>query len=96
MKEDNDFPEDIYAIERAAKNVSSSDQFIEFLSFLREEILKDSEAERRFQLEFLSVILGELKYCAKFSDRENQTINLPDQPDWNWLARLFLIGAFEN
>ena len=94
--DDDEFPEEIYAIDKAAKKVSLGRDFIEFLFTLEEEILKDSEAERRFQLEFLSVIAGELRYCEKFPDRQNETMNLPNQSDWNWLARLFLIGAFEN
>ena len=96
MDDEDDSVGGIYEINRAADNVQTKQEFLDFLDMLREEIVKDREAEKRFQLEFLSVVVGELKFCQKFSCIENETIDFPDNPDWNWLARLFLVGAFEN
>jgi hypothetical protein len=93
---DDESLKEFYAMEHAAENVRSGQDFVEFLELLQKEIIKDDELEKRRQLEFITVIQGELNYCLKFPDRKNLTIELPDQPDWAWLAQLFRVGAFEN
>jgi hypothetical protein len=80
----------------AAGRVKSGSEFVKFLDMLQKEVREDDELERRPQLEFFQVIDAKLNYCLKFADYEDAGIELPEQPDWNWLARLFFVGAFEN
>jgi hypothetical protein len=80
----------------AAGRVKSGPEFVKFLDMLQKEVREDDELERRLQLEFFQVIEGRLNYCLKFGEYEDAAIELPDEPDWNWLARLFFAGAFEN
>jgi hypothetical protein len=94
--DDEKYLEELYAIVNAAKKVKTGEDFIEFLDILDKEIRKDNEAEERLQLEFIDVISSKLKFQIKFPDSAHHVIEMPKDPDWNWLARLFLTGALEN
>lgn len=85
----------LYEIDNKAANVTSCQNFIEFLEMLNNEVLEDDEARERLQLEFFNVMRRALNYSRKFPDKDVD-IEIPDEPDWIWLARLFIIGAFEN
>jgi hypothetical protein len=76
-------------------SVESCGDFIEFLEMLNKEILDDDEVDKRLQLEFFDNIRRKLNFSQRFPEH-SLLIECPDQPDWNWLARLFKIGAFEN
>jgi hypothetical protein len=78
------------------EGIKSGEDFIYFLGMIEKEVLEDDEVDNRLQLEFTHVIARKLNFTAKLPDRESLTIAMPDQPDWNCLARLFLVGSFEN
>lgn len=97
MTDDNDeLLNVLYAIENAAESVKSGEDFANFLGMLEKEIMEEDEADKRLQLEIIHVIARKLNFAARLPDHENPSIEMPDRPDWNWLARLFLVGSFEN
>jgi len=93
--EENDEFLGLYEINNKANGVKSCQDFIEFLDMLQKEILEDDEVDKRLQLEFFNNVRRKLNF-AKNVPQIDHLIEIPDQPDWCWLARLFLVGAFEN
>ncbi len=83
-------------IEDLAKSVVTFQDFQNFLNAIEKEILEDDEANERLQIEFLRVTARKLGFSSRFPNLEDLDIEIPDQPDWNWLARLLVIGVFEN
>ena len=83
-------------IDEEAEKVASLDDFVRFLGVLEKEIQEDDEAPTRLQSEFIHVVAGQLRFAARFSDDDELNIEAPEQPDWNWLARMFVVGVFEN
>lgn len=83
-------------IEELAKSVITFQDFQNFLSAIEKEILEDDEANERLQIEFLRVTARKLGFSSRFPNLEDLDIEIPDQPDWNWFARLFVIGVFSN
>lgn len=95
MNEDYESDPELYAIEIKADRTESAEDFIEFLELLQKEVLDEDEVDKRLQVEFFHILRRKLRYAHSSPDHDHQ-IEIPDQPDWNWLARLFLVGAFEN
>lgn len=62
---------------------------------LKKEVMEDDEVDARLQIEFFHLLERNLRYAQRFPDHDLQ-IEIPDRPDWKWLAQLFLVGAFEN
>ena len=93
-KEYDEYP-GLEELEEKISSVESSQDFIEFLEMLNKEILEDDELDKRLQLEFFHIVRRKLNYASRFPDHD-VSIEIPDQIDWKWLARLFQIGAFEN
>ena len=87
--------DDVY-IGKVASKVATFDDFLKFLTTLRREIEDDSEASARLQGVFFQVVDEDLNFAVQFPDLDGECIEVPNQPDWNWLARLFVVGAFEN
>jgi len=96
MEEDEEYLAELYAIERAAEGVQTAENFIEFLRKLQAEIEEDDELIERTQNEFFRVLETKLNVSLKSPERDNYIEEVPDNPDWNWLAHLFLVGAFQN
>jgi hypothetical protein len=94
-EESQEFLDELYAIENKANSVETCQNFIEFLDMLQKEILKEDEVDKRLQTEFFDVVRRNLTYSQRFPNHD-LSIEIPPRPDWNWLARLFLVGAFEN
>ena len=77
-----------------AKRVSSKDEFLELVKLLAKNGEEFDEFGERTAVEFLTVIHEKLEFAHEFPSTED--IELPDEPSWNWLARLFVVGAFDN
>lgn len=77
-----------------ADRVSSGEEFLEVLKQLVEKEETFSEFGERSATEFVTVIHEKLEFAREFPSPED--IEFPDEPDWNWLARLFMVGAFDN
>lgn len=96
MTDDDDrFLGEIFEVNEVTKNIKSGRDFVEFLGMLEKEILEDDEVDKRLQHQFVNISRRKLTYATKFPDHDLD-IEMPDHPDWNWLARLFFLGAFEN
>lgn len=93
--EDNEEHLGLYEIENKANSVASCKDFIEFLDMLKKEVMDDDEVDTRMQLEFFDNVRRKLNFYNELPQYDH-LIEIPDQPDWSWLARLFLVGAFEN
>jgi hypothetical protein len=94
-EDSEEFLAELYVLENKANGVKSYEDFIEFLDLLQKEVLEDDEVDKRLQLEFFDNVQRKLNFSHRFPDYDH-SIEIPLQPDWNWLARLFLVGAFEN
>lgn len=77
-----------------AKRVSSKDEFLELVKLLAKNVEEFEEFGERSAVEFLTVIYEKLEFAREFSGVED--IELPDEPSWSWLARLFVVGALDN
>lgn len=93
--DDRRFMDEVFEVEEAAEKVRSGEDFINFLAVLEKGILEDDEVHEKLQLVFLRVVERKLKFAAKFPGYDLD-IEMPEHPDWNWVARLFFVGAFEN
>lgn len=96
MTEDEEGFDDLFVLENAADKIQTGEDFIKFLDLIQREILDDDEVDKRLQLDFFSVISRKLQFAADLPDFGPRLIDLPDTPDWKWLAHLFIVGAFEN
>ena len=96
MDDDGQFMDEVFEVKAAAENVRSGEDFINFLSVLQRGIQEDDEEiYERLQLLFLEVVERKLKFAVACPD-DDLDIEMPEQPDWNWVARLLYVGAFEN
>ena len=93
---EEDYTSEYTAMEKMAETAGSAKDFIEFLDALEKQIVDDDEADKRVQLEFISVISRKLKYAFGNPNEEALDIEVPNMPNWSWIARLFRVGAFEN
>lgn len=93
--EDGDELLGLYEIENKANSVASCQDFIEFLDMLKKEVMEDDEVDARLQIEFFDNVRRKLNF-AQGLPQYDHLIEIPDRPDWKWLAQLFLVGAFEN
>ena len=93
-EEDEDLLE-LYKLDIKAASVASCRDFIEFLEMLNEGVLEDDEADERLQSDFFDNLRRKLNFYLS-TPQLDHLIEVPEQPDWSWMARLFIIGAFEN
>lgn len=88
-----DEPEDPFVADLADR-ANSKEDFLEVLRLLTESEEDFDEFRERTAIDFLSVIHEKLASVRELPDSEN--IELPNSPSWNWLARLLVVGAFDN
>ena len=80
-------PTSIESLEKQAEQVNSKEEFIKILSGIAEICMNDNESWERRMIHFVRVAEDFLKH---------DLVETPSDQDWKWLAKLFLIGAFEN
>jgi hypothetical protein len=74
-------------LKEKAKRSRSKEDFLKILTGISEICSTDEEAQKRRVVHFIDVVEEFIKY---------ELVDVPEDQDWSWAARLFLIGAFEN
>jgi hypothetical protein len=87
LENDEFGPTSIELLEIQAKQVNSKEEFLKILVGIAEICMKDDESWERRMIHFVRVIEDFLKH---------DLVETPRDQNWKWLAKLFLIGAFEN
>ena len=82
------------SIKNRAEAVSSNIEFLEILGDLLQEVERVPELRDKDLETFLTIVHENLEVAAERPTLSN--IELPDQPSWSWLARVFIMGTREN
>ena len=81
-------------LERMIDNVQTADDFIEFVDFLAEELWQDEDFHDKIAVVFLRILARRLRALKAVQDPDDP--HVPEQPNWQWLAGVFEMAAFEN